>query len=90
LGCTSGTPSPRAWAKQTFDRTNRVLRHKSASGSTTLKKIFVYVTVVQQVMAVEQEEDSGALYHTALRLVHAPVQILKGRVITTGGEEGTQ
>src|SRR5262245_44974859 len=23
LGCTSGTPSPRAWAKQIFDRTSR-------------------------------------------------------------------
>jgi hypothetical protein len=37
FGCTLGTDGPRAWAKATFERSNSVPRHKSASGRTTLK-----------------------------------------------------
>ena len=36
-GCTSGTPTPRGWAKRTFDRGSNVPRHRSASGRMTLK-----------------------------------------------------
>ena len=40
-GCTSGTAGPRGWAKHTLERGSRVPNNKSASGSTTLKFLFM-------------------------------------------------
>src|ERR1017187_8338205 len=44
-------------------------------------KIFTHVTVVQQMMAVEPEENSGAFEGTFSRQVHAPVHVFVGAVI---------
>ncbi len=42
FGCTSGTEGPLACLKCTFDRNNKVPRHISASGNTTLKFFPIY------------------------------------------------
>ena len=51
-------------------------------------EIFSHVTVVQQVVAVEAEENSGALDRPFAREMHAPMQVFIGAVISAAGEQG--
>ncbi len=50
-------------------------------------EVLAHVTVVQQVVAVEAEEDAGPLDVTSTRDVHAPVQVFISRVVEHHGGE---
>ena len=52
-------------------------------------EIFVHVTVMQQVVAIEAAEPPWFFYTTSFRQMHAPVDIFVCAVVETQGENGT-
>lgn len=51
-------------------------------------KILPHITVVQQMMAIQAEENSGALDRTFARQMHAPVQIFVNPVVGAASKQG--
>ena len=51
-------------------------------------EVFVHVTMVQQMMAVEPEENSGAFDVALARQMHAPVQVFVSAVVSRARKHG--